>query len=124
TTSTSKQTNVVQDATVPTCCPPVGVTETGVDKAAVPFGIWTFASRSAVTAGNSIADACQVVRGKLVSAAATLLEAAPEDVELEDGRAFGRGSPQKALDLARVVQASMPSFAAAGVASPGREASA
>src|SRR5881296_305109 len=100
------------------------VTVSGGDTAAVPFGIGTFASRSAVTAGNSIADACQVVRGKLVSAAATLLEAAPEDVELEDGRAFVRGSPQKALDLARVVQASIPTFAAPGVASPDFEASA
>src|SRR5205809_6100414 len=100
------------------------VTVSGGDTAAVPFGIGTFASRSAVTAGNSIADACQVVRGKLVSAAATLLEAAPEDIELEDGRAFVRGSPQKALDLARVVQASIPTFAAPGVASPDFEASA
>src|SRR5438067_8441899 len=100
------------------------VTVSGGDTAAVPFGIGTFASRSAVTAGNSIADACQVVRGKLVSAAATLLEAAPEDVELEDGRAFVRGSPQKELDLARVVQASIPTFAAPGVASPDFEASA
>src|SRR5438309_637106 len=100
------------------------VTVIGGDTAAVPFGVGTFASRSAVTAGNSIADACRVVRGKLVSAAATLLEAAPEDVELDDGRAFVRGSPQKALDLARVVQASMPTFAAPGVASPDFEASA
>src|SRR2546430_269562 len=100
------------------------VTVIGGDTAAVPFGIGTFPSPSAVTAGNSIADACQVVRGKLVSAAATLLEAAPEDVELDDGRAFVRGSPQKALDLARVVQASMPTFAAPGVASPDFEASA
>jgi carbon-monoxide dehydrogenase large subunit len=100
------------------------VTVTGGDTAAVPFGVGTFASRSAVTAGNSIADACHEVRAKLVRAAATLLEAAPEDVEIEDGRAFVRGSPQGALDLARVVQASIPTFAAPGVASPDFEASA
>src|SRR5437773_1122767 len=51
-------------------------------------------------------------------------EAAPEDVEIDDGRAFVRGSPQKALDLARVVQASIPTFAAPGVASPDFEATA
>src|SRR2546426_4422707 len=100
------------------------VTVVGGDTAAVPFGIGTFASRSAVTAGNSIADACHEVRARLVRAAATLLEAAPEDVELEDGRAFVRGSPQRALDLARVVQASIPTFARPGVASPDFEASA
>src|SRR5437870_3949363 len=100
------------------------VTVTGGDTAAVPFGVGTFASRSAVTAGSSIADACHQIRTKLVRAAATLLKAAPEDVEIDDGRAFVRGSPQKALDLARVVQASIPTFAAPGVASPDFEATA
>src|SRR5881296_202635 len=100
------------------------VTVVGGDTAAVPFGIGTFASRSAVTAGNSIADACHEVRARLVRAAATLLEAAPEDIELEDGRALVRGSPQRAFDLARVVQASIPTFAGPGIASPDFEASA
>ncbi|MEK7385779.1 MAG: xanthine dehydrogenase family protein molybdopterin-binding subunit, partial [candidate division NC10 bacterium] len=63
------------------------VTVIGGDTAAVPFGVGTFASRSAVTAGSSIADACREVRAKLARAAATLLEAAPEDIEIEDGKA-------------------------------------
>jgi carbon-monoxide dehydrogenase large subunit len=100
------------------------VTVTGGDTATVPFGVGTFASRSAVTAGSSIAEACREVRSKLVQAAAALLEAAPEDVEIEDGRALVRGAPQKALDLARVVQASIPTFARPGVAPPDFEASA
>src|SRR3989449_2280879 len=100
------------------------VTVVGGDTAAVPFGVGTFASRSAVTAGSSIADACREVRGKLVRAAATLLEAAPDDVEIDDGRVFVKGSPGSAVDLARVVQASIPTFAKPGVASPDFEASA
>ncbi|MBI2161899.1 MAG: xanthine dehydrogenase family protein molybdopterin-binding subunit [Candidatus Rokubacteria bacterium] len=100
------------------------VTVIGGDTAAVPFGVGTFASRSAVTAGNSIADACREVRAKLARAAASLLEAAPEDVEIEDGQAFVRGTPGSAVTLARVVQASIPTFARPGVASPDFEASA
>jgi aerobic carbon-monoxide dehydrogenase large subunit len=100
------------------------VTVVGGDTAAVPFGVGTFASRSAVTAGNSIADACREVRTKLTRAAATLLEAAPDDIEIEDGRVFVKGSPASAVDLARVVQASIPTFAKPGVASPDFEASA
>src|SRR5881409_3098069 len=100
------------------------VTVTGGDTAAVPFGVGTFASRSAVTAGSSIADACREVRGKLVRAAATLLEAAPGDVEIDDGKVFVRGAPGSAVDLARVVQASIPTFARPGVASPDFEATA
>jgi carbon-monoxide dehydrogenase large subunit len=100
------------------------VTVIGGDTAAVPFGVGTFASRSAVTAGNSIADACREVRNKLMRAAATLLEAAADDIEIEDGRVFVKGSPSSAVDLARVVQASIPTFAKPGVASPDFEASA
>lgn len=58
------------------------VTVVGGDTAAVPFGVGTFASRSAVTAGNSIADACREVRTKLTRAAAVLLEAGPDDSTL------------------------------------------
>src|SRR5712691_5647978 len=100
------------------------VTIVGGDTAAVPFGVGTFASRSAVTAGSSIADACREVRAKLVRAASVLLEAGPEDIEIDDGRVFVRGSPGTAVDLARVVQASIPTFARPGVASPDFEASA
>ena len=100
------------------------VTVVGGDTATVPFGVGTFASRSAVTAGSSIVDACREVRGKLVRAAAALLEAAPGDVEIDDGQAFVRGAPGSAVDLARVVQASIPTFARPGVASPDFEATA
>ena len=100
------------------------VTVIGGDTAAVPFGVGTFASRSAVTAGSSIVDACREVRTKLARAAAALLEAAPEDVEIEDGRAFVKGSPASAVELARIVQASIPTFARPGVVSPDFEASA
>jgi carbon-monoxide dehydrogenase large subunit len=100
------------------------VTVIGGDTAAVPFGVGTFASRSGVTAGNSIADAARQVRAKLVAAAAALLEAAPDDVEIEDGTAFVRGAPGSAVDLGKVVQASIPTFARPGVATPDFEASA
>jgi carbon-monoxide dehydrogenase large subunit len=100
------------------------VTVTGGDTATVPFGVGTFASRSGVTAGNSIADAAREVRGKLVAAAAKLLEAAPEDVDIEDGKAFVRGAPGSAVDLGDVIRASIPTFAKPGVAPPDFEASA
>ena len=100
------------------------ITIVGGDTAAVPFGVGTFASRSAVTAGSSIVDACRKVKDKLVNAAAALLEASAADVEIEDGQAFVRGAPGSAVSLARVVQASIPTFASLGVATPDFEASA
>ncbi|HEY7649664.1 MAG TPA: molybdopterin cofactor-binding domain-containing protein, partial [Methylomirabilota bacterium] len=100
------------------------VTVIGGDTQAVPFGVGTFASRSAVTAGNSIADACRQVRDKLMRAAAAVLEAAPADLEIEDGRVFVRGAPGSAIPLSRVIQAALPTFARAGVTPPDFEASA
>src|SRR5207249_4002065 len=49
---------------------------------------------------------------------------APADVDIEDGQALVRGAPASAVPLARVVQASIPTFASPGVASPDFEASA
>jgi carbon-monoxide dehydrogenase large subunit len=100
------------------------VTVTGGDTAGVPFGVGTFASRSGVTAGNSIADAARQVRAKVLAAAAALLEAAPDDLEIEDGRVFVRGAPGSAVDFARIVQASIPTFARPGVTSPDFDATA
>ncbi len=100
------------------------VTVTGGDTATVPFGVGTFASRSGVTAGNSIADAAGQVRAKLLTAAAALLEASADDLDIEDGRVFVRGAPATAVELGRVVQAAIPTFARPGVASPDFEASA
>ena len=100
------------------------VTVTGGDTAGVPFGIGTFASRSGVTAGNSIADAAGQVRAKVLAAAGALLEAAPEDLEIEDGRVFVRGAPSSAVDFARIVQAAIPTFAKPGVVTPDFDATA
>ena len=100
------------------------VTVVGGDTAAVPFGVGTFASRSAVTAGSSIADAARAVRAKVVTAAAALLEAGERDIEIEDGRVFVRGAPASGVPLARVVQASIPTFARPGVAAPDFDATA
>src|SRR5262249_25489964 len=76
------------------------VTVVGGDTAAIPFGVGTFASRSAVNAGSSIHVAALAVKEKLVAAAAALLEAAPADVEIADGVASIRGVPVSAVPLA------------------------
>jgi len=98
------------------------VSVTGGDTGAIPFGIGTFASRSLVLAGNAIARASEDVRSKLVAAAALLLEAAPEDLEVAGGRVFVRGLPDRGTTFARLVQATLPTFAGPGLAAPGFEA--
>jgi carbon-monoxide dehydrogenase large subunit len=98
------------------------VTIVGGDTAAIPFGVGTFASRSAVNAGSSIHEASGRVKDKLVAAAAALLEAAPGDVEVTDGMVTVRGAPASAIPISKVIQAAIPTFAKPGIASPDFEA--
>jgi carbon-monoxide dehydrogenase large subunit len=92
------------------------VTIVGGDTAAIPFGVGTFASRSAVNAGSSIHVASERVKAKVIDAAATLLEASPADVEMNDGVLSVRGAPGSSVPLVRVIQAALPTFAKPGVA--------
>jgi aerobic carbon-monoxide dehydrogenase large subunit len=65
-------------------------------------GWGTVASRSAVVAGNAVADAAQSVRRSLLKVAGELLEAAEEDLLLEEGHVRVAGAPERSLDLAEV----------------------
>lgn len=98
------------------------VTVVGGDTDAIPFGVGTFASRSTVLAGNAVAASAGVVRGRLVRAAARLLEAAEADLEVEGGRVFVRGSPGRGLAFAQLVQAGLPTFQAPAAVAPDFEA--
>jgi aerobic carbon-monoxide dehydrogenase large subunit len=102
---------------------PADVTIVGGDTAAIPFGVGTFASRSMVMAGNAIADASQMVRGKLVTAAASLLEASAQDLDVDGGRVFVRGSADRGLTFPAIMQAGLPTFAGPARGEPVFEAS-
>ena len=57
------------------------------DTTELPYGMGTFASRSAVLCGGSTRLAADDVRGRMARIAAHLLEAAPEDIVIEEGKA-------------------------------------
>jgi carbon-monoxide dehydrogenase large subunit len=99
------------------------VTVIGGDTQRIPFGIGTFASRSAVLAGNAVATACLEVRRKLLHAAATFMEVGVEDLEIVEGRMQVRGAPGSAIPISQVVAACLPTHRAPGVAQPSFEAS-
>jgi carbon-monoxide dehydrogenase large subunit len=72
------------------------------------WGVGTFASRSAVTAGNAMAVAAAMVAEKAKHIAADLLEADPADLELADGQVRVKGSPDRGVPLAAVAVHSNP----------------
>ena len=67
------------------------------DTSKTPFGLGTYASRSAAVGGSAILKSCQKVKEKMKGIAAYQLEAAVEDiVYTEDGMMHVKGSPDQA----------------------------
>jgi CO/xanthine dehydrogenase Mo-binding subunit len=78
------------------------------DTGVFDWGCATFASRSAVVAGNAIHKTAVKARKMILQAAANMLEADPDDLELEGGRVFVRGSGDRGASLAEVATMSNP----------------
>jgi aerobic carbon-monoxide dehydrogenase large subunit len=70
------------------------------DTQAMATGGGTIASRTAVVVGNAVGAASRGLREALLRAGAEALEAAPDDLELRDGRVRVRGAPSRSLSLA------------------------
>jgi aerobic carbon-monoxide dehydrogenase large subunit len=75
---------------------------TGGDTRRFPWGVGTFASRGAVTAGNAMAITARMVADKAKHIASEQLEADPADLELVDGSVRVKGSPDRGITLAAV----------------------
>ncbi len=69
------------------------------DTAATAYGLGTWGSRSAVIGGGSITRAAEEVREKIIAIAAHAMEASPADIELYDGNATVKGSPDKSMPM-------------------------
>ncbi len=67
-----------------------------------PFGLGTYGSRSTPVSGAAAAVAARKIRDKAKLIAATMLEAAPEDLEWEKGRFFVRGDPEQGKTIQEV----------------------
>jgi carbon-monoxide dehydrogenase large subunit len=92
------------------------------DTAGIPHGVGTFASRVGVLASTSAAHAAAEVRKKAFAVAADHLEAAADDLTLEDGRISVRGTPGRSLtlgDVASIATAPRPGYALPGAMDPG-----
>ncbi len=81
---------------------------TGGDTRRFPWGVGTFASRGAVTAGNAMHIAAGMVAEKAKRIAADHLEADAADLELAGGRVRVKGSPDRGMPLAAVAVLANP----------------
>ncbi|HEY6072650.1 MAG TPA: molybdopterin cofactor-binding domain-containing protein, partial [Anaerolineales bacterium] len=65
------------------------------DTLGTPFGYGTYASRSAAVGGMAVYNSAQKIKEKAKRLAAHLLEASPDDMTFDGGKAFVKGSPDK-----------------------------
>jgi aerobic carbon-monoxide dehydrogenase large subunit len=72
------------------------------DTANTPMGNGTMGSRSLAVGGGALVRAVDQVRDKASRIAASMLEAAPEDIVLEAGRYQVRGAPDSAVTLKQI----------------------
>jgi aerobic carbon-monoxide dehydrogenase large subunit len=70
-----------------------------------PWGWGTYGSRTLSVGGEAVARAALRVQDKAKRICAALLEAAPEDIELADGKYRVRGSPDKFKTMAEIAGA-------------------
>ena len=75
------------------------------DTSNTPYAFGTGGSRSGPILGAAIQLAAQELRAKVAEIAAHLLEASPDDIEVDDGVASVRGTPTKAVTIADVAHA-------------------
>lgn len=87
---------------------PDRVTVSAGDTSLIQYGVGTFASRSAVTAGSAVGIAAQRLRQKVLAVAGELLEADPADLELVDGRIAARDAEWRSVTLEEVAAAAAP----------------
>jgi carbon-monoxide dehydrogenase large subunit len=98
------------------------VTVVAGDTALVPYGMGTGGSRVTANAGPAVARTAREVRAKAARVAAELLECAPDDVRIEEGRVHVAGLPTKSVPLGRVAHAAIKSKALKPLGEPGLNA--
>ncbi len=74
------------------------------DTQSAPYGMGTFASRSAVLGGGAAWKAADIVRANILKIAANVMEAAPEDLDVSEGIIQIKGSPQHRMTVAEVAR--------------------
>ncbi|HZV49433.1 MAG TPA: xanthine dehydrogenase family protein molybdopterin-binding subunit [Candidatus Dormibacteraeota bacterium] len=78
------------------------------DTALVPYGVGTFASRSAITAGAAIVESAERLKRRIRAIAGELLETAPEDLEISAGEVRVKGVASRRVSLRDVYRAALP----------------
>jgi aerobic carbon-monoxide dehydrogenase large subunit len=92
--------------------PPAEIVFRAGDTGLIRYGVGTFASRSAVTAGTAIVQGAERLKRRIRAIAGELLETAPEDLEIVGGEVRVLGAATRRVTLRDVYRAALPGPAA------------
>jgi CO/xanthine dehydrogenase Mo-binding subunit len=86
---------------------PEQITVQNVDTDSAPYAGMSGGSKTTLTVGAAVLKAAQDARKQILDIAAQQLEAAPEDLELADGKVSVKGLPSKFISLEQIASKSM-----------------
>jgi CO/xanthine dehydrogenase Mo-binding subunit len=73
----------------------------------MPYSGGTGGSKTTYAMGPAVLAAAQDAREQVLSVASEMLEASPEDLELEEGKVVVKGVPGKSIELSKIAEATM-----------------
>ena len=76
------------------------------DTSSAPFSATSSGSQVTYSVGGSVYEAAREARRQMLEVAAEELEAAPEDLDIVDGRVAVKGSPSRSVEITKLVQVS------------------
>lgn len=74
------------------------------DTEVTPIDQGAYSQATTLVSGNAVQRACEDAKRQILEIAARSMEASVEDLELDDGKVFVRGSPARAVPLAKVIR--------------------
>ncbi len=77
------------------------------DTEITPIDQGAYSQATTLCTGNAVRLACEDAKRQIFEIAADVLEASPDDLELEEGQVFVKGSPSRAVPLAKVIRAGL-----------------
>ncbi|HXJ79383.1 MAG TPA: xanthine dehydrogenase family protein molybdopterin-binding subunit [Candidatus Methylomirabilis sp.] len=98
--------------------PVEAISVTHGDTQLMRFGVGTYASRAAVTAGSAVFQAADRVRERALRLAARYLEAALADLVVTDGRVHVSGFPDRSVTLGALARMAAPGYHGPGASAP------
>jgi carbon-monoxide dehydrogenase large subunit len=116
------ETTMAQIAAAELGVEPDRVTVVAADTSVLPYGMGTGGSRVAANSGPAVARSSREVADKARRVAAEMLECAPQDVVLSEGRVHVAGLPARGLALGEVARAAVRSKTLVREGQPGLQA--